>query len=81
MPLYEGRQNLLKSFNQNGDISTRNGRSLKRTSLPTENDINTRLGKAWIAIDRLWKIDIANKIKCNVFQAAVVVWMHVLDAD
>ena len=41
----------------------------------TENDINTRLAKAWMAIDSLWviwKSDLSDKIKCSFFQAAVV---------
>ena len=71
-------------FNQRDDISTINGRSLKlvdkftylETSVSsTETDINTRLAKAWTAIDRLsviWKSDLTNKIKRSFFQAAVV---------
>ena len=71
-------------FNQNGDISALNGGSLKLvdkfTNLgssvaSTENDINTRLAKAWTAIDRLsvmWKSDLSDKIKRNFFQATVV---------
>ena len=41
----------------------------------TEKDINTRLAKAWTAIDRLsvmWKSDLTDKIKRSFFQAAVV---------
>ena len=69
---------------QRGDISTLNGGSLKlldtltylRSSvLSTKNDINTRLAKAWVAIDRLsviWKSDLSNKIKCIFFQAVVM---------
>ena len=41
----------------------------------TEKDMDTRLTKAWTAIDRLsviWKSDLTDKIKCNFFQAAVV---------
>ena len=41
----------------------------------TEKDINTRLTKAWTAIDRLsiiWKSDLTDKMKRNFFQAAVV---------
>ena len=41
----------------------------------TEKDIDTRLTKAWSAIDRLsiiWKSDLTDKIKRNFFQAAVV---------
>ena len=70
-------------FNQKGDISTLNGGSLKlvdKFSLgsiisSTENDINVRIAKIWITIDRLsiiWKSDLSDKIKRNFFQAAVV---------
>ena len=41
----------------------------------TEKDIDTRLMKAWTAIDRLlikWKSDLTDKMKCSFFQAAVV---------
>ena len=41
----------------------------------TEKDIDTRLTKAWTAIDRLsiiWKSDLTDKIKRSFFQAAVV---------
>ena len=41
----------------------------------TKTDINTRLVKAWTAIDRLsviWKSDLTDKMKCSFFQAAVV---------
>ena len=71
-------------FNQIGDISTLNGSSLKlvdkfaylgsSVSL-TETDIDTRLAKAWTAIDSLsviWKSDLTDKIKCSFFQAADV---------
>ena len=71
-------------FNQAGDIST-----LDRTSLrlvdkftylgssvsSTEKDIDTRLTKAWPAIDKLsiiWKSDLTDKMKRSFFQAAVV---------
>ena len=40
-----------------------------------EKDIDTRLTKAWTAIDRLsiiWKSDLTDKMKCNFFQAAVI---------
>ena len=40
-----------------------------------EKDINTRLAKAWIAIDRLsviWKSDLTDKIKRSLFQAAAM---------
>ena len=41
----------------------------------TEKDIDTRLTKAWTAIDRLsiiWKSDLTDKMKSSFFQAAVV---------
>ena len=41
----------------------------------TEKDINTRLTKAWTAIDRLsiiWKSDLTDEMKRSFFQAAVV---------
>ena len=71
-------------FNQTGDISTQNGSSLKlvdkftylgSTVSSTAKDIDTRLSKAWTAIDRLsviWKSDLTDKMKRNFFQAAVV---------
>ena len=70
-------------FNQSGDISTLNVGSLKLVDKftylgssisSTENDINTRLAKAWTAIDWLsviWKSDLVDKMKRNFFQAAV----------
>ena len=71
-------------FNQTGDIST-----LERTSLKlvdkftylgssvssTEKDIDTRLTKAWTAINKLsiiWKSDQTDKMKRSFFQAVVV---------
>ena len=71
-------------YNQTGDIST-----LERTSLKlvdkftylgssvssTEKEIDTRLTKAWTAIDKLsiiWKSDLTDKMKRSFFQAAVV---------
>ena len=71
-------------FNQRGDISTLNGSSLKLVDKftylgssvsSTEKDINTRLAKAWTAINRLsviWKSDLTDKIQRSLFQAAVV---------
>ena len=62
-------------FNQRGDITTLNGSSLKLVDKytylgssvsSTENDINTRLAKAWTANDCLsdiWKSDMTDKIK------------------
>ena len=71
-------------FNQTGDISTLDETSLKLVDKftyqgssvsSTEKDINTRLTKTWIAIDKLsiiWKSHLTNKMKRNFFQAAVV---------
>ena len=71
-------------FNQTGDISTLNGSSLnlvdKFTYLgsnvsSTRTDIDTRLTKAWTAINRLsviWKSHLADKMKRSFFQAVVV---------
>ena len=71
-------------FNPKGDISTLDGTSLKlvdkftylgRSVESTEKDINTRLTKAWSAIDRLsiiWKSNLSDKMKLGFFQAAVV---------
>ena len=83
-------------FNQRGDISTLNGRSLKlvdkffyfgNTDSSTENDINRRLEKAWTAINKLsvmWKSDLSDKIKHIFLSSDLVnttVWMHHTDAD
>ena len=71
-------------YNQTGDISTLDRTSLKLVDKftylgssvsSTEKDIDTRLKKAWTAIDRLsviWKSDLTDKMKCSFFQAAVV---------
>ena len=71
-------------FNQTGDISTLNGSSLKLVDKftylgssvsSTEKDIDTRLTKAWTAINRLsviWKSDLTDKIKRSFFQAAIM---------
>ena len=71
-------------YNQTGNISTLDGTSLKlvdkftylgNSISSTEKDIDTRLTKAWKAIDRLsmiWKSDLTDKMKCSFFQAAVV---------
>ena len=70
-------------YNQTGDISTLEGTPLKlvdKFTYPgssvesTEKDIETRLTKAWIAINRLliiWKSDLTDKMKRSFFQAAV----------
>ena len=71
-------------YNQTGDISALDGTSLKlvdkftylgSSKSSSKNDIDTRLTKAWKAIDRLsiiWKSDLTDKIKCSFFQVAVV---------
>ena len=71
-------------YNQTGDICTPNGTSLKLVDKFTypgssvtsnEKDIDTRLMKAWAAIDRLliiWKSDLTDKMKRSFFHAAVV---------
>ena len=71
-------------FNQTVDISTLEGTSLKLVDKFTyrgssisssEKDFDTRLTKAWTAIDKLsiiWKSDLTDKRKRSVFQAAVV---------
>ena len=71
-------------FNQAGDISTQEGTSLKLVDKftylgssvsSTEKDIDTRLTKAWTAIDKLsiiWKSNLTDKMKRCFFQAAVV---------
>ena len=71
-------------FNQTCDISTQGGTSLKLVDKftylgssvsSTEKDIDTRLKKAWTAIDKLsiiWKSDLTDKMKRSFFQAAVV---------
>ena len=71
-------------YNQTGDISTLDGTPLKLVDKftylgssvsSTEKDIDTRLTKAWKAIDRfsiLWKSDLTDKMKRSFFQAAVV---------
>ena len=71
-------------YNQTCDISTLEGASLKLVDRftylgssvsSTKKDIDTRLTKAWTAIDRLstiWKSDLTDKMKRSFFQAAVV---------
>ena len=71
-------------YNQTGNIATLDGASLKLVDKftylgssvsSTEKDIDTRLTKAWTAIDRIsiiWKSDLTDKMKRSFFQAAVV---------
>ena len=84
-------------FNLRGDIATLNGGLLKLVNKftylgsrvsSTENDINTRLAKAWTTIDRLsiiWKSDLSNKIKRSFFLSSgrinTAIWMHHVDAN
>ena len=70
-------------YNQTGDFSTLDGTPLKLVDkftylgssvASTEKDIDTRLTKAWTAINRfsiIWKSDLTDKMKCSFFQAAV----------
>ena len=70
-------------YNQTGDISTLELTPLKLVDKftylgssveSTEKDIETRLTKAWIAINRLsiiWKSDLTDKMKRSFFQATV----------
>ena len=70
-------------YNKTGDISTLEGTPLKLVDKftylgssveSTEKDIETRLTKAWTAINRLstiWKSDLTDKMKRSFFQAAV----------
>ena len=84
-PPFQCTQNgIYMCYNQSGDISTQDGASLKLVDKfthlgssvsSTEKDIDTRLTKAWIAIDRLTiilKLDLTDKMKRSFFQAAVV---------
>ena len=71
-------------YNQTGDISTLDGTPLKLVDKftylgssvsSTEKDNDTRLMKAWIAINRLliiWKSDLTDKMKHSFFQAAIL---------
>ena len=71
-------------YNQIGDITTVDGTSLKLVDKftylgssvsSTERDIDTRLTKAWTAIDRhsiIWKSDLTDEMKRSFFQAVVV---------
>ena len=75
---------ILLSINQTGNITTLDGASRKLVDKFTylgcsvssiEKVIDTRLTKAWTAIDRLsiiWKSDLTDKMKRSFFKAAVV---------
>ena len=76
-------------YNQTGDITTLDGTPLKlvvkftylgSSVSSTENDIDTRLTKAWTATDRLsiiWKSDLTDEMK----RIDTAVWMHYMDAN
>ena len=82
-------------FNQRSSISSLMGGPLKLVDKftyfgsivsSTENDINTRLVKAWTAIDWLsviWKSDLTDKIKSSFFlcngRINAARWMHFID--
>ena len=90
------RRNTMR-FNQRGNISTLKGCSLKLVDKftylgssfsSTETDINTRIAKSWIVIDRLsdlWKSDQTNKMKHRFFsncdRVDTAIWMHYMDAN
>ena len=71
-------------YNQTGDITTLDGTPLKlvdkftylgNSVSSTEKDIDTRLTKAWTAINRLsiiWKLDLTDKMKRSFIQPGVV---------
>ena len=61
---------------------------LRSSISSTENDPNTRLAKAWTAIDWLsviWKSDLTDKIKRSFFTSSdrvdTAIWMHHMDAS
>ena len=78
------KRNIRMCFNQTGDISSLNGSSLKLVDKftylgssvsSTETDIDTRLTKAWTAINRLsviWKSDLTDKMKRSFFLATIL---------
>ena len=56
-------------------IMFRNESSVGSSVSSTETDIDTRLTKAWTAIDRIlviWKSDLTDKMKRSFFKAAIV---------
>ena len=90
----ENKKSLILFF-QAGNISTLDRTSLKLVDKftyqgssvsSTEKDIDTRLTKAWTAIDKLSvirKSDLTDKMKRSFFQGAVdtALWIHHLDAN
>ena len=77
---FNGHKTEYMCFNQAGDISTLEGTPLKLVDKFTYlgssvSSIDTRLTKAWTAIDKLliiWKSYLTDKMKRSFFQAAVV---------
>ena len=66
---------------ETGDISTTKLVDKEAVSHQPKIDIDTRLTKAWIAIDRLSVIresDLTDKMKRSVDTA---IWMHYMDAN
>ena len=84
-------------YNQTGDISTLEGTPLKLVDKftylgssveSTEKDIETRLTKAWTAINRLstiWKSDLTDKNETQFLPGSghidTAIWMHYMDAN
>ena len=84
-------------FNQTGDISTLNGSSLKlvdkftyleNSVSSTETDIDTRLTKAWTAINKLLshmevKTDryYETQFLSSSNHVGTAIWMHFMDAN
>ena len=72
------------SFKNKSDISTIDGKLLNSVDQfrylgnnisSTENDVNARIGKAWVAINNLsamWKSNLTDKLKRQFFQAVVM---------
>ena len=77
-------------FNQTGDISTLNGSLLKLVDKftylvssvsSTETDINTRLAKAWAAIDRLSVVLKSAQFLPSSGNVDTAIWMHYIVAN
>ena len=82
-------------YNQTGDISTLDGTPLKLVDKftylgssveSTEKDIETRLTKAWTAINRLsiiWKSDLTDKMQFLPGSGHIdtAIWVHYMDAN
>ena len=83
-------------YNQTGDISTLEGTPLKLVDKftylgssveSTEKDIETRLTKAWTAINKLsiiWKSDLTDKMKQFLRGSGHIdtaIWVHYMDAN